>query len=859
MNLLGRHRPACATRRPRASLVAGVGVGARRARARRRTWCVGLLDGGRPASAGRRHRRRSGACSRTLVLGVRVWPLAGRPARGPAMRARRARARLAALLAFAHPVAAGRRSRSSVAVLAAASTVVFAALVTVSVALCALIACRYVLPAADRLEAQLAARAARARRGADPDRPPAMSDPRDESRPGRPGDDHDQPRRPGPRVPAGRVDPGRPRSDGFFARDTRFVSGYELRLNGAGAGAPQRGPDPLLLGALRVHQPGAPRPRRPDPRAQPVDPRSTGRSRRRPRGPRHRQLRPAPGRARRRARSSLSDFADIFDVKGDGVVPRGHDRDPVVPARRELRTRYRNADVPARARGRRGAVRRPRPVRQRPAARSWPRSRPRASWHACLSGCRSRAPAGPPAGRAAAATPSEVPLRQAGVSRLPAVGARRPRTGTSSAPGHQAVRDLEALRLEDPTFERGVVVPAAGVPWFVTLFGRDSLIVVDAGDRRLPGVRGGRAAPAGRAPGDEDDPERDMEPGKIPHEIRHGELTRPACCRSRRTTAPTTPRRSTSIVALVPLPLDSATRRSSSATCGRAEAAMRWIDQLRRSRRRRLPGVRDALDARLLQPGLEGRRRRDPARGRHARAAAARAVRAPGLRLRRQAPDGATCTTLLGRRRGRRAGCGAQAADACTTAFNDAFWWEAEGTYYLGLDGAEAADPHRRLERGPPAAVRDRAARPRRAGWSSGCCADDMWSGWGIRTLSVRPPVRTTRSATTRARSGRTTTRSSRAASGATASRPRRRRSRTGIFDAASQFPAHRLPELFAGLPRDDGVVPGAVPGRERAPGVGGGVGLPARRGAVRASTPRPTRQGRGCTSTRRCPRGCPS
>ena len=65
------------------------------------------------------------------------------------------------------------------AVILAASTVVFAALLTVSVALCAFIACRYVLPAADRLEAQLARRGdgSGRRRRAAPDGPPAMSDP----------------------------------------------------------------------------------------------------------------------------------------------------------------------------------------------------------------------------------------------------------------------------------------------------------------------------------------------------------------------------------------------------------------------------------------------------------------------------------------------------------------------------------------------------------------------------------------------------------------------------------------------------------------------------------------------------------
>jgi hypothetical protein len=88
----------------------------------------------------------------TLVLGFVYWPLAVDPARA-GMRPL-ARARLAALLAFAHPVRLGALTLV-LAVILAASTVVFAALLTVSVALCAFIACRYVLPAADRLEVRM--------------------------------------------------------------------------------------------------------------------------------------------------------------------------------------------------------------------------------------------------------------------------------------------------------------------------------------------------------------------------------------------------------------------------------------------------------------------------------------------------------------------------------------------------------------------------------------------------------------------------------------------------------------------------------------------------------------------------------
>ena len=69
--------------------------------------------------------------------------------------------------------------------------------------------------------------------------------------------------------PDGRIE--RQAEEGFFARDTRFVSGYELFLNGQRPVAPQRLAGPVLLVALRVHQPGAARSRRrrapPQPRA----------------------------------------------------------------------------------------------------------------------------------------------------------------------------------------------------------------------------------------------------------------------------------------------------------------------------------------------------------------------------------------------------------------------------------------------------------------------------------------------------------------------------------------------------------------------------------------------------------------
>ena len=108
-------------------------------------------------------------------------------------------------------------------------------------------------------------------------------------------------------------------------------------------------------------------------------------------------------------------------------------------------------------------------------------------------------------------------------ARLPNVSIESPNQTVDRA-WAQAVRDLEALRLEDPTIERGVFIPAAGVPWFVTLFGRDSLIVSMQGISGFPEFASGALRRLSELQATSDDPERDMEPGKIPHEIRHGEL-----------------------------------------------------------------------------------------------------------------------------------------------------------------------------------------------------------------------------------------------------------------------------------------------------------------------------------------------
>jgi glycogen debranching enzyme len=82
--------------------------------------------------------------------------------------------------------------------------------------------------------------------------------------------------------------------------------------------------------------------------------------------------------------------------------------------------------------------------------------------------------------------------------------------------------DLGALRIFDPDFPERVVL-AAGAPWFMTVFGRDSLLtswmalIVD------PDLALGVLQTLGRFQGTKVDPVNEEQPGRILHEMRFGE------------------------------------------------------------------------------------------------------------------------------------------------------------------------------------------------------------------------------------------------------------------------------------------------------------------------------------------------
>ena len=87
----------------------------------------------------------------------------------------------------------------------------------------------------------------------------------------------------------------------------------------------------------------------------------------------------------------------------------------------------------------------------------------------------------------------------------------------------RAIEDLAALRLHEQDLSQGHWMPAAGLPWFMALFGRDSEIASLQAMIAQPSVAIGTLENLAAWQSDVDDPERDAEPGKIPHELRVGE------------------------------------------------------------------------------------------------------------------------------------------------------------------------------------------------------------------------------------------------------------------------------------------------------------------------------------------------
>ncbi|HVX20748.1 MAG TPA: glycogen debranching N-terminal domain-containing protein [Acidimicrobiales bacterium] len=88
----------------------------------------------------------------------------------------------------------------------------------------------------------------------------------------------------------------------------------------------------------------------------------------------------------------------------------------------------------------------------------------------------------------------------------------------------QSLVDLAALRFEAPVVP-GQSLPAAGLPWFMTMFGRDSILTSLQALPFVPELAAATLRALGARQGTRLDDFRDEDPGRILHEMRYGELT----------------------------------------------------------------------------------------------------------------------------------------------------------------------------------------------------------------------------------------------------------------------------------------------------------------------------------------------
>jgi glycogen debranching enzyme len=86
----------------------------------------------------------------------------------------------------------------------------------------------------------------------------------------------------------------------------------------------------------------------------------------------------------------------------------------------------------------------------------------------------------------------------------------------------RSAEDLGALRIFDPDYPERVVV-AAGAPWFMTVFGRDSILAAWMALLVDPDLARGVLQTLARFQGTEVDPRHEEEPGRILHEMRFGD------------------------------------------------------------------------------------------------------------------------------------------------------------------------------------------------------------------------------------------------------------------------------------------------------------------------------------------------
>lgn len=218
-----------------------------------------------------------------------------------------------------------------------------------------------------------------------------------------------------------------------------------------------------------------------------------------------------------------SDFADIFEVRSGSIVRRGRITTHWSDSEPRLRTTYRNADfVRSLTVAARGGD--PSAVYANGRLSFEVSLAPGEAWHCCLLYSLADGDRHFPAPQHCVAESHK--LGHAGTldDWLRTVLKIRTSNEEFYRLYRQALEDMAALRLPIVGTDHMVFLPAAGLPWFVAPFGRDSLIVSIQNLLIYPEFARGALEILGSLQAQERDDYRDAEPGKIPHEMRYGEL-----------------------------------------------------------------------------------------------------------------------------------------------------------------------------------------------------------------------------------------------------------------------------------------------------------------------------------------------
>jgi glycogen debranching enzyme len=363
--------------------------------------------------------------------------------------------------------------------------------------------------------------------------------------------------------------------------------------------------------------------------------------------------------------------------------------------------------------------------------------------------------------------------------------------------------DLASLALP---LDRGDPLVAAGAPWFLTLFGRDPLVTGLMTGLLGRWVTDGALRAVGDLQASERDDPRDAEPGKLPHELRRGELAHLGAI-------PHTPYYGThDAPALYCLALWNAWRWTGDdglldRHLETARRALRWCDELgdrdgdglqeyatRSDRGYDNQGWKDAGDAIVNEDGSQAR-------------PPIATVELQGYLFAARLAMAELLEWTGGTGEGERL---RSEAGALRDLVEERFWIEELGSYALALDGDKrqvrsvASNAGHLLWCGLPDADRARRVTAR-------LLEPDMSSGWGLRTLSSAHPAYnplsyqlgsvwphdTALAAAGMARYG---------------FRDEAWRLARALLDAAGAFEDDRLPELFCGFDRSEDL---PVPYRE--------------------------------------------